>query len=94
MKFVPHGTNVCEVHFKHTSPFILCLSYSTPVALVANNKCYITCKKWSVTTTRHRNAFVSRHGYTHLTQKRQEFFDNLLENAAECLTPEVDDESE
>lgn len=54
-------------------------SYKTPVAAHIPGKGYFkTDKKWSVTTSRHINGFISRNGGSGaVTVKPQSFFDTL-----------------
>jgi len=87
VKFVPHGSNVCEIRLEGRTTTILCVSYETPVAAIIKGQCFSTDKKWSVTTSRHINQFRERHGFTESVKHSQSFFDNLLENLATEAIP-------
>jgi len=71
--------NQTELHYSDKS---ILFSYETPVA------CYIltdsgrdffkTTIKYSTTTTKHINQFISRHGGSEASEKPQEFFNDML----------------
>lgn len=52
------------------------VSYSTVVAAIIKGKKYKTDKRWSVTTSRHINHFLSGGG--NITIKPQSFFDKMI----------------
>lgn len=66
------GSNQTEVE---TRKGRILVSYSTPVAAWINGKAYRTAKKWSVTTSRHINAWLNG---AKAEEKPQSFFDNLM----------------
>jgi hypothetical protein len=53
-------------------------SYDTPVAALINGRVYKTSKKWSVTTSRHINQWLSDLEADKVEEKDQSFFDNLV----------------
>jgi len=57
-------------------------SYNTPVAAVDKDNgtglAFYTEKKWSATTTRHINNWLSTKSFSGVGTKPQEFFDNLV----------------
>ena len=67
------GSNQTEVT-KSNGDTIL-VSYSTPVAANVGGQFYRTAKKWSTTTSRHINKWLSG---AKAEEKPQSFFDNLL----------------
>lgn len=75
------GSNMTELKLAHGLTVLF--SYSTPVACVWTNgdtyQYFKTEKKWSATTTRHINKWVSGNGAWY---KPQEYFDNLVKGGA------------
>lgn len=59
-------------------------SYRTPVAeIFPQGHAYTTETKWSVTTTRHINQWLSlQDGFHKRDSRPQEYFDNLLKEVA------------
>lgn len=77
MKLVNLGANMTELVTGNRS---ILISYETPVALHIEGVGYIvTNKKWSRTTSKHINRFLS--GSKPHKIEPQEYFDVLLENA-------------
>lgn len=73
MNLTPIGSNQTEVE---TATARILFSYKTPVAAWIDGKPYKTEKRWSVTTSRHINAWFE--GYASVaTVKPQAFFDKL-----------------
>jgi hypothetical protein len=54
---------------------VVFFSYETPVAAKIEGKLYRTSKKYSVTTSKHINAWLE---HRHADEKPQEFFDSLV----------------
>lgn len=65
----------------HEGDNIVLFSYETPVACILNgsNVGLKTERKWSVTTSKHINAFFGRHGIDTINEKPQEFFEGLFD---------------
>ena len=72
MKINNIGSNMTEVEMKNGS---ILVSYSTPVAANIEGRFYKTAKKWSVTTSKHINKWLSG---AKAEVKEQEYFDNLI----------------
>ena len=72
MNIKPLGSNQTELEIKGAR---VLFSYSTPVACESVGKRYKTDKKWSQTTSRHINAWLSG---AEAEEVPQEFFENLL----------------
>ncbi len=77
MKLKPIGANQTEIVIEtgHVPTRIL-FSYKTPVAAVTGGGFYRTSQKWSKTTSKHINNWFA--GNTHVTEKPQSFFDDLV----------------
>lgn len=74
MKLNKLGNNETEVILSCGT--VVLFSYETPVAAMLPSGRYVrTDKKWSVTTTRHINKWLSG---THASEIEQEFLDGLL----------------
>jgi hypothetical protein len=71
MKLENLGSNKTVIYANDKTVFF---SYNTPVAAIVDGIEYKTSKKWSVTTSKHINSFVSKRA----EEKEQSFFDNLL----------------
>lgn len=71
MKLKNLGSNKTVLH---TNKGMVFYSYNTPVAAIIDGKEYKTNKKWSSTTSKHINSFVSKQA----EEKDQNFFDNLI----------------
>jgi hypothetical protein len=66
------GSNQVEIT---SGPKRILISYETPVAAEINGKFYRTMKKWSVTTSKHINAWLQG---VQAEKMQQAFFDQLL----------------
>ena len=77
MKLYPIALNQNEVEVNDVT---ILFSYKTPVAChIVGEGFFKTEKKWSKTTSKHINQFITRNGGTpeKVQEKPQEFFDNL-----------------
>lgn len=72
MKVKAIGSNRTEVH---TNRGIVLVSYETPVAALYDGEFYRTAKRWSVTTTRHINAWLDGR---EAQERDQAWFDELI----------------
>lgn len=74
----PIGANQTELTFNGAK---VLFSYQTPVAAWINGQFYKTNKKWSVTTSKHVNKWVSSDNSLILLaiEKDQSFFDGIIE---------------
>ena len=72
MNLTPLGTNRTQLDLADGTTVFF--SYQTPVACLTDNGYYRTSKKWSVTTTRHINAWL---GGVLAKEQPQEYFDSL-----------------
>jgi len=70
MKLDILGSNKTAIHSNNKTVFF---SYNTPVAAIIDGQEYRTSHKFSVTTSKHINSFVSKSAEL----KDQSFFDNL-----------------
>jgi hypothetical protein len=79
MKIKKIGSNRTEVE---TNNKLILISYETPVAVLIRGKGFFrTSKKWSATTTQHINQWIhSQLVGVPVSERPQEFFDNLLDN--------------
>jgi hypothetical protein len=77
MKLRQIASNMTEVYVNgHEVLF----SYQTPVAVFHSEDGYVrTSKKWSPTTSRHINKWLSTRHAGNVTEAPQEFFDSLIE---------------
>jgi hypothetical protein len=73
MKLNTLGSNQTEIVKDNGN--VVFFSYNTPVAACIGGKFYRTDKKWSVTTSKHVNAWL---GGATAEVKPQEYFDGLL----------------
>ena len=83
MKIKNIGSNMTELALFHGMKVLV--SYETPVAMYTpyepQEGLYRTRKKWSATTTRHINKWLSQFEHLNISVEElpQEYFDNLLE---------------
>ncbi len=77
MNLKPIAANQTEVELADGTTVFF--SYKTPVAAHIPGYGYVkTDKKWSVTTSRHINAFIARNGGSGaVTTRSQNYFDTL-----------------
>lgn len=78
LKLNPIASNVTELEL--VNGYVL-FSYQTPVAFMmkSTGEIYKTTKKWSVTTSRHINKWLSKVAkYKNVIEKPQEWFDELV----------------
>ena len=77
MKVEQIGSNMTQVS---ANGMTILISYKTPVACHIQGKGYYkTAKYWSVTTSKHISKWLRSNDYSEVTEKPQDFFDNLLE---------------
>ena len=75
MKLNPIKANMTELELPGS--ILVLFSYKTPVATIDSIGCaFKTSKKWSKTTSRHINQWLSNH--TNIKELPQEHFDNLI----------------
>lgn len=77
MNLNPIKANMTELDLGNGT--VILFSYKTPVACKhSDGMTYRTEKKWSQTTTRHINTWISTGGLFGAQFKPQEFFDGLV----------------
>lgn len=77
MKLNPIGSNQTELTLTNV---VILFSYKTPVAAIirSTGEAFRTAHKWSRTTSKHINSWL---GDMNATEKPQEYFDNLVDEA-------------
>ena len=78
MTLTPIKANMTELEIDGMR---ILFSYKTPVAVMhTDGYTYRTDKKWSATTSRHINQWISSNGLFGALFAKQEFFDTLCNN--------------